>query len=77
MRELVFPEVIYAQIEEDGSSDTSGAIAINAYPRQFDAVDDSVEWQEIGVYKLEEVRRLRKVTEEIPHAHAKKRKGRR
>lgn len=82
MNTLEFPETIYAQIEEDSGSDTSGAIAINAYPRQFDAVDDSAEWQVIGIYKLQGVRQLRKVTEESPRfqnsaALRRARKGRR
>lgn len=60
MKKLEFPETIYANIEQDGHSEE---LNINAFPAQFDAVENSAEWQEIGVYKLSEIRRLRKTTE--------------
>jgi hypothetical protein len=50
------PEVLYVNQDEEGN--------LAAYSKEFEAVDDEGEWQTIGIYKLAEKVRVRKILEQ-------------
>jgi hypothetical protein len=54
---MEFPQAVYVNLDEDSHD-------VNAYINEFAAIADDGEWTDVGVYKLQEVRRLRKVTEQ-------------
>lgn len=47
-----FPQEVFVNLDD-----------VNAYIRLIDSVNDQGEWQEVGVYRLHEIRRVRKVVE--------------